>query len=236
MEKANKMGYCLQDYGDIFIRQRVETDDVRFHKEQKKRLDSMKDSIMSQFEKTAKESLTKDWLKDVVDRFNHPEKYHAAEERKKSIYEIIEEYTLTPERKTNQPLVESHARVFYVLSRTIARYSGYVRATDKSRKDFEFDIDKVTREDIEDFTDYLRHEKELAEDKPRLFEKLVAEYPQSVRKGRNAIEGRGENTIIKMKFISFVCTQIRLQKIRYKTLIIICPCNKNAACIIHFQT
>lgn len=200
-EKAKKLGYVLSECGDIIIRQRVETEDVKFHKAQKKRLDSLKDAIISQFENADKEKLSKDWLKDVVDRYNHPEKYQMAtnEDKKKTIYDIIEEYTLTPERKTNQPLVESHARVFYVLSRTIARYSGYVRATDKNRKDFDFDIDKVTRDDIEDFTDYLRHEKELADDKPRLFKELLAEYPQSVRKGRNVIEGRGENTIIKMR-------------------------------------
>jgi len=201
MKTANKFGYALQDCGDIIIRQRVDNPDVKFHKEQKKRLDALKEIIMSQFENADKKSLTKDWLKDVVDRFNHPEKYQltTSDEKKKTIYEIIEEYTLTPDRKTNQPLVESHARVFYVLSRTIARYVGYIRATDNSRKDYEFDIDKVTREDIEDYTDYLRHEKELADDKPNLFERLLSEYPQSVRKGRNVIEGRGENTIIKMR-------------------------------------
>ncbi len=200
VKTANKLGYVLQECGDIIIRQRVETEDVKFHKAQKKRLDCLKDAIVDEFEHISnKDSLTKDWLKDVVDRFNHPEKYQPVKEKKKTIYEIIEEYTQTPDRKTNQPLVESHARVFYVLSRAIARYSGYIRATDKNRKDFDFDIDEVTREDIEDFTEYLRHESELAEDRPRLFERLLSEYPQSVRKGRNVIEGRGENTIIKMR-------------------------------------
>jgi len=200
IEKAAKNGYVLQECGEIVIRQRVATPDVEFHKDQKKRLDSLKESIMSQFEKTDKAMISKDWLKDVVDRYNHPEKYQEViDDKKKTIYEIIQEYTLTPDRKTNQPLVESHARVFHVLSRAIARYSGYIRATDKDRKDFDFDIDKVTRDDIEDFTDYLRHEKELAKDKPRLFKKLLSEYPQSVKKGRNVIEGRGENTIIKMR-------------------------------------
>ena len=200
VEKAARNGYVLQECGEITIRQRVETPEVKFHKEQKKRLDSLKDSIVSQFETADKAKMSKDWLKDVVDRFNHPEKYQdVVDDKKKTIYEIIQEYTLTPDRKTNQPLVESHARVFHVLSRAIARYSGYIRATDKNRKDFDFDIDKITRDDIEDFTDYLRHESELAEDKPRLFEKLLSEYPQSVKKGRNMIEGRGENTIIKMR-------------------------------------
>ena len=199
--KAAKFGFELQDSGMIKIRQRVITDEVSYHQEQEKRLEALKNAIMDAFTDNSldKESLTKDWLKDVVDRYNHPEKYQDAPIEKKTIYDIIEEYTKTPDRKTNQPLVESHARVFYVLSRAIARYAGYIRATDNSRKDFEFDIDKVTRDDIEDFTDYLRHEKELADDKPKTFEKLLSEYPQSVRKGRNVIEGRGENTIIKMR-------------------------------------
>ena len=199
--KALKNGYILKDSGVLEVRQTVENEEVRYHKKQRDRLNKLKYEIISKFEDADKSSVDAYWLKDIVDRYNHPEKYKVAtvEDGNKTIYEIIEEYTKTPDRKTNQPLVESHARVFYVLSRAIARYSGYIRATDKNRKDFDFDIDKVTREDIEDFTDYLRHEKELAEDKPRLFEKLLAEYPQSVKKGRNVIDGRGENTIIKMR-------------------------------------
>lgn len=200
-EKAEKLGYECQDCGQIVIKQRVITDAVRYHKEQKEKLEALTKYIIDLFESNAtdKNSLTKDWLKNVVDRYNHPEKFQAPEEKKKSIYDIINEYCETPDRKTNQPLAESHAKMYRVLARTIARYSGYVKATDKSRKDFEFDIDKVTRDDIEDFSDYLRHEDELAADKPKLFEKLISNYPVGVVKGHNTIEGRGENTVIKMR-------------------------------------
>ena len=198
--KAVKNGYILRESGILEVRQTIETDDVKFHKVQRDKLNKLKDEIISQFETADKSSMDNDWLKDVVDRYNHPEKYSKVIERKKkTIYEIIEEYTITPDRKTHQPLAESHARVFFVLSRAIARYSGYVRATDRNRKDFDFDIDKVTREDIEDFSDYLRHEKELSDDMPKLFERLLTEYPNSIGKGNNTITGRGENTIIKMR-------------------------------------
>ena len=203
VEKADKSGYILQDCGDIVIRQRVETQDVKYHREQKKRLDSLKDFISQEFEKADKDNLSKDWLKDIVDRFNHPEKYIPVSEKKRSIHEIIIEYVNTPDRKTNQSLAESHAKMYRVLNRAIARYCNYVRATDRNRKDFDFDIDKVTREDIEDFSDYLRHESELAEDKPRLFEKIVLDYPECIQvdtiRERRQIEARGENTVIKMK-------------------------------------
>lgn len=187
--------------GDIVIRQRLMTPDVIFHKEQKKRLISLKAYISIQFEDAikCKEPLTKDWLKDTVDKYNNPENYSASAREKRSIHEIINEYVNTPDRKTNQPLAESHTKMYRVLNRAIARYAGYVRETDKNRKDFDFDINKVTREDIEDFSDYLRHESELAADKPRLFDKLTSEYPQGVEMGHRAIEPRGENTVIKMK-------------------------------------
>ena len=197
--KAARNGYVLKDSGELEVRQTIDNEVVKFHKKQRDKLFKLKVEIVSKFEAADKSTMDASWLKDVVDRYNHPERYQEAPVKKKTIYDVIEEYTKTPDRKTNQPLVESHARVYFVLSRAIARYEGYIRATDSSRKDYEFDIDKVRREDIEDFVDYLRHEKELADDKPRLFEKLLSEYPQSVRKGRNVIEGRGENTIIKMK-------------------------------------
>ena len=170
---------------EIIIKQRKDTPDVLYHKEQQKRLNSLKDSIMSQFENADKATITKDWLKDVVDRYNHPEKYQSVIDdiKKKTIYDIINEYINTSDRKTNQPLAESHAKNYRVLSRMIARYSGYIRATDKSRENYLFDIDSITREDIEEFSDYLRHEKELAEDKPKLFEKIISEYPDGVVKG-----------------------------------------------------
>lgn len=197
VEKAARNGYVLQEFGDIVIRQRVDSPDVIFHKQQKKRLDGLKDSIMSQFEKADKEAMTKDWLKDVVDKYNHPEKYLITpiEEKKRSIYQIINEYCNNSDRQ----LAESHAKMYRVLNRMIARYCGYIRATDKDRRDFEFDIDTVTREDIEDFSDYLRNEKELADDKPHIFKEIISNYPEGVVKGNNTIEARGENSVIKMR-------------------------------------
>lgn len=55
--------------------------------------------------------------------------------------------------------------------RDVARYEGFRRATED--KDFSFDVDKVTRTDIEDFLDYLRNEKSLSEEYPKIFQKLL---------------------------------------------------------------
>ena len=52
--------------------------------------------------------------------------------------------------------------------------------------------------DIEELADYLRHEKALSDQYPNIFAKLIEDYPASLKKRRNKVEPRGENTIIKM--------------------------------------
>ena len=89
--------------------------------------------------------------------------------------------------------------MFRVLSRVIARYEGFIRATEKARKDYTFAIDTVTRDDIEELSDYMRHENALAQQYPKLFVKLIENYPAAIKKGHNVIQARGENTIIKMR-------------------------------------
>lgn len=90
-----------------------------------------------------------------------------------------------------------HARVFRVLAREVARYERFVKATEYGRKDFIFDIDTVTRQDIEVFIDYLRNEYSLSQEHPKLFKKLLSDYPVNVTKGHCKVADRGENTVIK---------------------------------------
>lgn len=193
LAKAERQGYALRKSGEIVISKRIETPEVKYHKEQEAKIISIKQHILEKFEEADKGGIKGDWLKDAVDRFNHPEKYITAKAQGQSFYELGEDYI------KKRDLAESHARVFRVLFRAVARYEGFVRATDASKKDFSFDIDKITRDDIEDFSDYLRNEKSLSEEYPSIFAKLLEDYPLGVRKGRDKLEERGENTIIKMR-------------------------------------
>ena len=88
--------------------------------------------------------------------------------------------------------------IYRVFIRSVSRYEGFIRATDKRRKKFVFDINLVTKDDIEGYADYLRNENSLSKQMPTLFKKLLTEYPACLKKGRNIIEERGENTVIKM--------------------------------------
>lgn len=190
-KKAESKGYFLLDRGVICVsNHRVETPEVKWHKQQATRIENLMKVIIEFYEKAPKTEICGDWLKNIIDNFNHPEVCNKTE---RTFYEMAEEYIV------KKGLAESHARVYHVLLRAISRYEGFVRATDSNRKYFSFDINHVTREDIEDFSDYLRNESTLANEHKKLFAKLLKAYPNSVKPGRSKIEVRGENTVIKMR-------------------------------------
>lgn len=192
ISEAERNGWEVRHSGIIVTSSRqIRTEEVIYHEQQAKRIDEMKERIIEAFKDANKEAMQKDWLKDVIDRINHPERYEV-KKKALSFYELAEEYI------TKRQLAESHARVYRVLVRAAARYEGFVRAMEPSRN-FAWNIDTVTRTDVEDFAEYLRNENELAEEHKRLFAKLIASYPPSVKAGNQKIEERGENTVIKMK-------------------------------------
>ena len=192
-ERAFKQHYVLRQSGIIVVKQRLETPEVKYHREQSAKIDNLKKFIVESYEVNRDILPSSEWLQLVVNTFHSPAKYAVHKEQKGSFYELVDEYI------AQRQLAESHARVYRVLSRAVARYEGYVRATNIDKSNFKFDIDKVTRDDIEDLTNYLRNEKKLSERHARLFKSLINEYPAAVKKGHNYLEERGENTIIKMR-------------------------------------
>ena len=165
--KARKNGYVLRKSGIIVIKQRLETPEVKYHRQQQEHLDKMSKYILDRYAEVAGDVLSSEWLTETVDRFNHPEKYHV-KASEMTIYELIELY----------------------ISRNI-------RATDPARKNYNFSIHHITREDIESFSSYLKNEKALFLQYPQLFERLIADNPACGRKGKNVIQERGDNYIIK---------------------------------------
>lgn len=189
--KAKEKGYVLRVSGLIVVNKRLETPEVRYHREQAQRVEDLKRAIIDNFNNSSQGGLTSQWLQIIIDHFMHPEKYIVRDVKKKTFYELVEEYI------KKRDLAVSHARVFRVLAREVARYEGFVKATEYGRKNFIFDIDTVTRQDIEGFIDYLRNEYTLSQQHPKLFAKLLSQYPVSVTKGNRKVEDRGENTVIK---------------------------------------
>lgn len=190
-EKAEKNNYVLRHSGLIVIKQRIETPDVKYHREQSNRIDALKKTIIQTFEKDRDSEITSEWLQMVCDKFINPDKFIIKPEGRKSFYELAEDYI------AKRKISYSHAKVFRVLMREVARFEGFIRATEPSHRNFEFDINTVTRDDIENFIEYLRHEYSLSQVYPDLYKKLLTNYPASVTKGNCKLEDRGENTVIK---------------------------------------
>lgn len=176
--------------GEIVVNRRKVGNDVQYHEYQLKKMNELCAYIMGKVSDTPKEQINSVWFKEVVDRFNHPEKYAPKVEAKKSFYELAEEYL---EKKD---FSIDHTKAIRVLVRDVARYEGFRRATED--KDFSFDVDKVTRTDIEDFLDYLRNEKSLSEEYPKIFQKLLKSYPIGVKRGQCKLVVRGDNTLVKL--------------------------------------
>lgn len=176
--------------GEIVVNRRKVGNDVQYHEDQLKKMNDLCAYIMGKVSDTPKEQINSVWFKEVVDRFNHPEKYAPKVEAKKTFYELAEEYL---EKKD---FSIDHTKAIRVLVRDVARYEGFRRATED--KDFSFDVDKVTRTDIEDFLDYLRNEKSLSEEYPKIFQKLLKSYPIGVKRGQCKLVVRGDNTLVKL--------------------------------------
>lgn len=176
--------------GEIVVNRRKVGNDVQYHEDQLKKMNDLCAYIMGKVSDTPKEQINSVWFKEVVDQFNHPEKYIPEIEAKKTFYELAEEYL---EKKD---FSIDHTKAIRVLVRDVARYEGFRRATED--KDFSFDVDKVTRTDIEDFLDYLRNEKSLSEEYPKIFARLLKSYPIGVKRGQCKLVVRGDNTLVKL--------------------------------------
>ncbi len=190
-ERADQKHYFLRESGLVVIKQRLETPDVKYHREQANKLDELKKVIIAAYESNREAEITSEWLQLVIDKYVHPENFVIKNEDKKSFYELVEDYIV------KRQLAESHARVYRVLSREVARFEGFIRATEYKFKDFTFNVDTVNKHIIESFLDYLRNEYSLSQLHEDLFKKLLSNYPASVTKGNMKVEDRGENTVIK---------------------------------------
>jgi integrase len=180
--------------GEVKVNNRKLCNDIPYHEAQAKRISDLKMTILHKVDDTSRGEITKEWLNDIIDRFNHPDKYSTQDvnDVKKSLYELSEEFIV------KKQFSNGHAKHIRVIVRDVARYERFIRATDEQRKDFTFDYDTITKDDIEDFIDYLRDEADLAKEYPTIFEQLLKDYPSGMSKGQTILAKRGNNTIISL--------------------------------------
>lgn len=191
IDEAEKYGFELRNSGTIVVSsRRLRTPDVVYHEKAKEKQDALTKLILDNFIAAGKD-VNDGWLKDLIDHYNHPEKYKT-EKLTKDFFDYTNEYLSVKHFSTPRE------RGFNVLFRDVARFVGFVKSTDRKRKDYSFDIDKVTKADIEEFREYLRNEKKLADEHPRLFGRLTKAYPADLKRGSGIIHEKGENAIIEL--------------------------------------
>ena len=196
-EIAEAKGYVLKMYGEVVITERLITPDVKYDQEQNKQLEAMQIAIMDAYKQEEKETIDAKWLEKVVYKFHHPDKRVSSisrrGKRQKSIYDLSEEY-LEIKRFSYD-----HTKAFRVLVRDLARYEAFKNKV--LREKFAWNIDKITKKDIEDFENYLRNEKTLSEKYPKQFESILGQYPVEINVVHTftKLQNRGENTIVKLK-------------------------------------
>ena len=193
LKEAKRRHYVLRHSGTVVIRHRKEAPGVAYHRKQAARLKELTLFILEAYERDGVQRMSSAWLQHTVDSCRHPERQMMKAEKRPSFYELVDVYI------AKRQLAPSHARVLKVLSRAVARYEGFVRATVPGMEEYAFDIDSVTRDDIEQLTSYLRHEKQLSAQHPQLFRELVTHYPAAAGKGYDNVAERGENTVVKMR-------------------------------------
>jgi len=196
-EDAKKKGYKLKMYGEVVIAERLITPDVKYDQEQNKLLGNLQNAVMEAYKEEENESIDSKWLEKIVYKFHHPDKKLVTRSRRskrqESIYELAEEYL---EKKR---FSYDHTKAFRVLVRDLARYEAFRKKVLQER--FAWNIDKMTRKDIEDFEEYLRNEKTLSEKYPKQFESILEDYPVEINVVHTftKLQDRGDNTIVKLK-------------------------------------
>ena len=197
-EEATKKGYILYDRGELVVNARILTDEVKFHKEQYRKLSELKMFIFGQLESLNDELVSSAWLNKTIDCFLNPDEYIEKEieevNNNLTIYELSELYI------SKHQFSQEHTKAIRVLFRDLARFEAYIGLTDKERKNFKIEINTLTRKDIESFEHYLRNEYHYAQKHPKIFDNLLSKYPIGInaRRKTSKLEVRGNNTIIKI--------------------------------------
>lgn len=136
------------DGKNMVLRGRMMTDELRYHREQKLRLERMCAAVTAAWERTDRKQISSTWLKDVIECFNHPEKFVTLEQEvvKTNVTSVFVTYLNTHKVSENR---EKH---MWSLWRVFRRYEAWRGIT--------FEFETFSHEDLEGFRNFLITEHE----------------------------------------------------------------------------
>jgi integrase len=121
--------------------------------------------------------LTSDILESEIDKVLHPEQY---EQPQQTFFDAFDEFL------TKHPLSEVRRKNFRVLFRALKRFELYIQKTDRKRRNFILELDTVTADTLQTFSDFLKKEHELYHTLPDLYE-VFPEYHEQKPRGQNTV-------------------------------------------------
>ncbi|MDR2823651.1 MAG: site-specific integrase [Prevotellaceae bacterium] len=121
--------------------------------------------------------LTSDILESEIDKVLHPEQY---EQPRQTFFEAFDEFL------TKHPLSEVRRKNFRVLYRALKRFEMYTQKTERKRRNFILELDTITADTLQTFSDFLKKEHELFHTLPDLYE-AFPEYHEQKPRGQNTV-------------------------------------------------
>lgn len=143
--------------------------------------------IQKSFNELDKETVSKDWLKLIVDKYNYPKKYLSQKEicKNKTFFVLFDEFL------QKRKLSDVREKNYLVLKRALQRFELFIIKTDD--KDFGLNIETINSDIISDFESFLVNEHFLFKE----YQDIYDSFPSIVggnRKTRQP-QPRGINTI-----------------------------------------
>lgn len=73
IDEAEKFDFVLRNSGTLTVSgRRLRTPDVIYHEQAKEKLEELTKMIIERFNATGADNITNGWLKETIDRYNHP--------------------------------------------------------------------------------------------------------------------------------------------------------------------
>ncbi|MCL2510439.1 MAG: site-specific integrase [Bacteroidales bacterium] len=154
-----------------------EMDDVQcFHGKQKTNLSEINGRIADALKDADRR--TSDWLNDCIDKFYQRGRHTPNVEFVQTFFEALDEFL------EKHPLSDVRRKNFRVIYRALKRFESY--KNNYCGKDFALEIDSVTADTLQSFSDFLKMEHIYFKDAPELYE----QFPE-----RRKQKARGQNTV-----------------------------------------
>lgn len=166
------------------IMPRANQKEAKVLNEIEKRLIALEQLIVSACIDNSQESLSQEFFRNLIDRYNHPEKYEV-KKTELTFFGLFNEYL------EKHPLSTARANHYKVLARALRRFEMYIQKT--ANRNYKMTLDNFTTDWIEKFGDFLKAEPELFDKYPEIY----AEVPAVVRTQRKPKRPlpKGANTI-----------------------------------------